>query len=216
MKFTYYQDKYCYYFRKPAGVPSSFWKETSFLDLLLWEKEKSWIIQSLFAFFWTEGELGLLNRLDNETSWFLYFAKNPRIKNQFKQLQSDFLLNKYYIAEVYGDISSYLSQNPPQITSPIMHHKFNADRMVVIQQNSDLQKTKWLQHHLTTEILEYEFLPQSRTTILYLKIQKWIRHQIRAHLSSIGFPICWDMLYSKSKNKEYPRLQLFSVGVETI
>ena len=99
-------------------------------------------MQSLFAFFGKEEELGLMNRLDNETSGFLYFAKNPKIKKEFHQLQSNFLLNKYYLAEVYGDISSYLSKNSSQIITPIMHHKYNSDRMVAIQTNSDIQKSK--------------------------------------------------------------------------
>ena len=73
-----------------------------------------------------------------------------------------------------------------------------------------------MQHHLTTEILEYEFLSHRRTSILYIKIQKGIRHQIRVHLSSIGYPICGDTLYSKSVHKEYSNLQLFSVGLETL
>jgi hypothetical protein len=41
MKFTYYQDENLYYFRKPAGIPSSFGKEKSFLDYLLQEKEEN-------------------------------------------------------------------------------------------------------------------------------------------------------------------------------
>ncbi|MDR0650905.1 MAG: hypothetical protein LBG59_05965 [Candidatus Peribacteria bacterium] len=55
--FTYYQDAYCYYFRKPAGIPSTFGKQPSFLDMLLQQQEKSCIVQSLFAFFGTEREL---------------------------------------------------------------------------------------------------------------------------------------------------------------
>ncbi|MDR2415997.1 MAG: hypothetical protein LBD75_05330 [Candidatus Peribacteria bacterium] len=47
----------------------------------------------------------MLNRLDNETSGLLYFAKNPRVYQQFKALQATFHINKYYVAEVYGDIS---------------------------------------------------------------------------------------------------------------
>jgi len=56
----YYQDDYCYYFRKPAGVPSTFGKEPSFLDFLLASKENtegSSVVHSLFAFFGKEGEL---------------------------------------------------------------------------------------------------------------------------------------------------------------
>jgi 23S rRNA-/tRNA-specific pseudouridylate synthase len=88
--------------------------------------------------------------------------------------------------------------------------------MVVIKQESDLQKAKWTPHHLTTEIIEFQFLPATNTSILLIKIQKGIRHQIRAHLSSFGYPICGDTLYSKSDHKGYTNLQLFSVGIESL
>ncbi|MDR3169023.1 MAG: hypothetical protein LBU27_04625 [Candidatus Peribacteria bacterium] len=45
----YYQDNNLYYFRKPTGIPSTFGKEPSFLDILL--QNPSPIAQSLFAFF---------------------------------------------------------------------------------------------------------------------------------------------------------------------
>jgi 23S rRNA pseudouridine1911/1915/1917 synthase len=86
--------------------------------------------------------------------------------------------------------------------------------MVVIKDSSDLKKAKWTPHHLTTEIVEYSFLPATRTSVLLLRIQKGFRHQIRAHLASIGFPICGDQLYSKSAHTHYPILQLFSIGLE--
>ena len=67
-------------------------------------------------------------------------------------MQSDFLLNKYYVAEVYGDISPLLKGGKGgsntskggnhQITYPLAHHKFNPDRMVVIKQPSDIKKAK--------------------------------------------------------------------------
>ncbi|MDR3169024.1 MAG: hypothetical protein LBU27_04630 [Candidatus Peribacteria bacterium] len=37
----------------------------------------------------------------------MYFAKNPRVYKAFKEMQSAFLLNKYYLAEVYGDIRTF-------------------------------------------------------------------------------------------------------------
>jgi hypothetical protein len=74
--FTYYQDAYCYYFWKPAGIPSTFGKQTSFLDCLLEnssltrdkffckekispnsEKGVDNVVQSLFTFFGIEREL---------------------------------------------------------------------------------------------------------------------------------------------------------------
>ena len=103
-------------------------------------------------------------------------------------MQSAFLLSKYYIAEVYGDIRKFF-HNPSSITPPpyqatpltggsatnegasvtvpldkgegaptavgaegglcktkiqlpIAHHRYNPDRMVVVKQPSDRDKTK--------------------------------------------------------------------------
>jgi hypothetical protein len=57
-------------------------------------------------------------------------------------MQSDFQLQKWYIAEVYGDITSLSKEGQYNITFPIAHHRFNSDRMVVIKQPSDIKKTK--------------------------------------------------------------------------
>lgn len=232
----YYQDKNLYYFRKPAGIPSTFWKEKSFVELLL-DAEKGEnkettmiptnIVASLSAFFWTEKELWLLNRLDNDTSGLLYFAKNPRVYTTFRQMQSERQLEKWYVAEVYGDISQllkapqsskghYSHQNGQiKITTPLAHHRYNTDRMVAIVSPSDIKKTKWTVHHLTTTITEFQFLPATRTSILLIKIHKGLRHQIRAHLASVGHPICGDRVYVKSSHQTYDKLQLFSVGLTT-
>ncbi|MDR0281940.1 MAG: hypothetical protein LBI53_01075 [Candidatus Peribacteria bacterium] len=59
-------------------------------------------------------------------------------------MQSAFLLRKYYLAEVYGDITKWLN-NPSSAASlqlPIAHHRYNPDRMVVVKQPSDRDKTK--------------------------------------------------------------------------
>lgn len=132
MHFTYYQDQYCYYFRKPAGIPSSFGKEFSFLDLLVQEQRNPQIQEiflSLSSFFSPAEEYGLLNRLDNDTSGLLYFAKNPQVKKQFKELQGNLFVHKYYLAEVYGDVTPLMkggaegggfdtAENPPSSPFP--------------------------------------------------------------------------------------------------
>lgn len=129
-------------------------------------------------------------------------------------MQKDFLVHKYYLVEVYGNIADYLDKNSSTISYPIMHHKYSDNRMVVIQQHRDRNKAKGREHHLETKILEYQFLEQSRTSVLLVEIQKGIRHQIRVHLSAIKFPICGDRRYSESNHKNYARLQLFSVGMK--
>jgi 23S rRNA-/tRNA-specific pseudouridylate synthase len=49
-------------------------------------------------------------------------------------------------------------------------------------------------------------------TTLLVTISKWIRHQIRAHLSSIWFPIVWEKIYIKKAWSE--KLQLFCIWMK--
>ncbi|USN55797.1 MAG: hypothetical protein H6765_04350 [Candidatus Peribacteria bacterium] len=91
------------------------------------------------------------------------------------------------------------------IQAPIMHHADNPEKMVVVI--SEQSKGRGREHQVTTEcqILAVD----AESTWLLITIAKGIRHQIRAHLSAIGYPILGDVLYSK---KAVGELQLWSVG----
>ena len=214
--FVYYQDKNFYYFWKPAGLASSRWKSVSFLDFMC-DENLDWnirdIVNSQLNFFWKEKELWLLNRLDWPTTWLLYFAKNPRIYNKFRELQKNWKIDKFYVAVVYGNIQDWVGRNGNMIVCPIMHHRYNDDRMVVIRSGEDKAKWKWNVHNVQTKICEIEYNEKENISIIVVKIHKWIRHQIRVHLSAIWYPICGDNLYCKSKNQTFGKLQLFSVGM---
>jgi 23S rRNA-/tRNA-specific pseudouridylate synthase len=214
--FVYYQDKDFYYFWKPAGLASTRWKSVSFLDLMSdknLNKNVRDIVDSQMEFFWKEKELWLLNRLDWPTTWLLYFAKNLKVYNNFRELQQWWKIDKFYVAEVYGNIQEWINRSGNVINYPIMHHRYNDDRMVVIRTEKDKAKWKWNIHEVKTEICEMEYNEKDKFSTIIVKIHKWIRHQIRAHLASIGFPICGDGIYCKSKNQEFDKLQLFSIGM---
>ena len=214
--FEYYQDRNFYYFWKPAGLASTRWKSVSFLDLMC-DENLNWdirdIVQSQIGFFWKEKELWLLNRLDWPTTWLLYFAKNPKIYNKFRELQKEWKVDKFYVAVVYWNIQKWINENGNIINYPIMHHRYNDDRMVVIRLDWDSFKWKWNLHEVETEISEVEYDEKENLSTIVVKIHKWIRHQIRAHLSAIWYPICGDKIYCKSKNQNFDKLQLFSVGI---
>lgn len=215
MKYTWYEDNYCYYVWKPAGIPTTFGKEYSFLELLFeQEKENLPFIHQLATAFSREEERGLLNRLDNATSGLLYFAKSPEIKKQYKVLQQQGKVHKYYILETYGDIRYRIEKHGLLIDFPIAHHKFSPEKMVVIDQEDKKQKADISLHYVQTKIIESERNEKTKTTTLLVTIQKWIRHQIRSHFSAIGYPIVGDELYWKKKDPKKGDLQLFSVGLE--
>ena len=211
MKVVMYEDEYLFYVWKPAGIPSTFWNEKSFLEMLM--EENQLFVETLKKNFSEEEEYWLLNRLDTPTSWLLYFAKNREIKEKYKELQQVWKVNKYYLAQVYWDVRYRLKDQWNTIKFPIMHHRFESDRMVVIKTEDDKWKWKGRYHNVETKILEHERNERENTTTIIISIHKWIRHQIRSHLSSIWYPIVWDPIYWKKKDQRRWELQLFCVGL---
>ena len=214
MHIIHYQDDYFYYFWKPAWIPTAFGKQKCFIDRLLESKDKE--IMNIIS--WQKGmftkneEYWLVNRLDNDTSWLLYFAKTPLVKQKYKQAQKEWSVEKYYIADVYG---KYLPESQ-KISIPIWHHKFSPDRMVVFSSkmwtNKTNKKIKWKYHKVDTYIKKLYYDKNLNITTLLVTISRWIRHQIRLHLSSIWYPIVWEKLYIKNKSKY--NLHLYSIGLK--
>lgn len=209
MKINFYQDSMFFYFWKPWGIPSTFGKQKCFIDFLLESKDSK--IQEIMLYlqdmFDQKEEYGLVNRLDNDTSGLLYFAKTPLFKQKYKQAQKEWKIKKYYIAEVYW---KYLPEKK-KISHPIWHHKFSADRMVVFLDTKETNKIKWKFIHVDTYLEKLYYDEEKNTTVFLINISKWIRHQIRAHLSSMWYPIIWEQIYIK--NKKLKKLQLYSIGL---
>jgi 23S rRNA-/tRNA-specific pseudouridylate synthase len=104
--------------------------------------------------FGQEQEFGLLNRLDNETAGFLYFAKNIEAFTRFKSLQKSNQVKKYYLAQIEGMLKSgnvetwkgekIKSFNPStlqpfNINFPIMHHRSIPEKMIAIRDSKDIR-----------------------------------------------------------------------------
>lgn len=213
--FVRYEDDDLLYIWKPAGIPTSFWKEKSFLELIFEDTDPTLhtFVAHQRSVFWEQEEFWLLNRLDNATTGLLYFAKTPEIKAEYKTFQKLGKLKKSYLVEVYGDIRYWIKKNGFLVTFPLAHHKFEKDRMIAITSDHLLIKCEPRLHQVQTKILEHEWNADKQTTTLLVEIQKWIRHQIRSHLSAIGYPIVWDELYGKKKDPQKGNLQLVSVGL---
>lgn len=167
------------------------------------------IIKELTNNFWENKEYWLLNRLDNDTWGLLYFAKNPVIYDNYKIKQKQDLITKFYIAQVNGNPFFKTDNSEMTIDCSIMHHKFSEDRMIYISKPWDITKWNWKRHLVSTKISLLDFNSAQNTTTLLVSISKWIRHQIRVHLSSIWCPIIWENIYSNNRSQDF--LHLWSV-----
>lgn len=176
-------------------------------DFIQIELKKSLIAYQIKEF-GKEEELGLLNRLDNETAGFLYFAKTKKAYQRYRRLQTEGKVNKRYIAQVKWR----LHDSAFEITIPIMHHKYKEDRMIVVRTPKDEQKGRSKLHKPSTIVKVLQYNETTDTTTLLIGIYKWVRHQIRVHLAGIGYPVIGDTLYGEDVTRG--NLCLRSVGFQ--
>ncbi len=211
MKLIFYEDRNYYYFWKEQGIASNFGKNKSFLDFFIDILEGSLevsgrilhIVSYLDMIWWAEREFGLLNRLDVDTWWLLYFAKSSKARTEYHQLQSEWKLKKTYIA----DVSWNFYHDEYVVETPIMHHRHIDEKMIVILSDKAIRKWRWKLHFAKTIIKKLYYDKEENISTLEITISKWVRHQIRVHLASIWDPILGDVLYWKEKD----RLHLWSI-----
>ena len=121
----------------------------------------------------------LVSRLDMNTSGLIILAKNQFVHSTFsKEMQGD-NVNKYYIAIVKGDFP----EETNLINLPIYKAEAGAFCRVVDERGQEsLTKVKVIERN-------------NGYSLLLLKLLTGRTHQIRVHLSHLGYPIIGDELY---------------------
>lgn len=147
-------------------------------------------------------EYGLLNRLDTATSGLLYFARSHAFYTQFRSLQQAQKVEKYYLAQVWGEIgrnikklqqgdSEYGEQQGDDflLCFPVMHHRHDPERMISCTYASDTEKFlrrgrgKLLLPKTLVSVCSYDSI--DNTSIVRIQIHQGVRHQIRVHLATL-------------------------------
>jgi len=204
-----------YLVRKPSGIPSTWGQKYCFLDYIKDNRSPYEKSSSSFSFdqqmsrkeerevagFTSNDEYGLLNRLDNETSWVLYFAKTMADYELYRSLQSKHLIKKYYVANVYGRMRGEFWR----ICTPITHHPTDETKMQTLIDKNIHYRSQWQNVRTYRECLWYD--EECDVTTLLLTITKWVRHQIRCHLASLGYPIINDAIYTTAKQRKKRKKQ---------
>ena len=130
---------------------------------------------------------GIVHRLDKDTSGVLVVAKNDKahinLSNQIKNHE----VEKTYIALVRGIVK----ENEATINMPIGRNKNDRKKMAVEKDGKEA----------ITNFKVLERYPKDNCTLLEVKIETGRTHQIRVHLSHIGYPVIGDEVYSNGKNK---------------
>ena len=133
------------------------------------------------------GELrpGIVHRLDKDTSGLLIIAKNDKAHVKMSDQIKNHEVKKTYIALVRGVIK----ENEATIDMPIGRSTSDRKKMAVNKEGKNAIT------HIKV-IKRYD-----KYTLLQVTIETGRTHQIRVHLSYIGYPIIGDTTYSNGKNK---------------
>ena len=128
---------------------------------------------------------GIVHRLDKDTSGLLIVAKNDMAHVKMSEQIKNHEVKKTYIALVRGVIK----ENEATIDMPIGRSRTDRKKMAVAKDGKNaVTHIKVLKRY-------------DKYTLLEINIETGRTHQIRVHLSHIGYPIIGDYTYSNGKNE---------------
>lgn len=129
---------------------------------------------------------GIVHRLDKDTSGAIIVAKNDKAHIALSEQLKNHEVKKTYIALVRGIIK----ENEATINMPIARSKKDRKKMDVDKDGKEA-------------ITHFKVLGKykNKYTLLQINLETGRTHQIRVHLSHIGYPIIGDEVYSNGKNE---------------
>ena len=128
---------------------------------------------------------GIVHRLDKDTTGLLIVAKNDKSHVKMSEQIKNHEVKKTYIALVRG----VLKENEATINMPIGRSNTDRKKMAVVKNGKNaITHIKVIKRY-------------NKYTLLEINIETGRTHQIRVHLSHIGFPVIGDYTYSNGKNE---------------
>jgi 23S rRNA pseudouridine1911/1915/1917 synthase len=135
-----------------------------------------------------EKRVGIVHRLDKETSGLIVIAKNEITQDRLSEQFASRKVSKSYIALAHG----FVRRLNGKIDAPIARDRKNRVKMAV-----DKNGRNALTFYTVTQRFE-------RFTLLDVDIRTGRTHQIRVHLSHIKHPVVGDTVYNEGRDNQIP------------
>lgn len=129
---------------------------------------------------------GLLYRLDYETSGVLVMAKSDKYFLSVREKFLSTVKNKFYWAIVEGDFDK---------EGDWTHYLRSFGQKGLKQKVSEIE----IENSVKGKLSIIKLLSSKHKSLLLIKLQTGHRHQIRAQLSFLGYPILGDELYGGAR-----------------
>lgn len=139
-----------------------------------------------------------IHRLDKDTTGAVLFAKHALAGAILDRLLEKRMIKRTYLALVHGR----MKKKKGAIDEPIGRDRHHPAKRRV----SPTGQTAITDY----EVLEYD--PKKNMTLVKLQLQTGRTHQIRVHMSHIGFPLAGDKLYGEAETR-YPRQALHAAKI---
>ena len=139
-----------------------------------------------------ENRVGIVHRLDKETSGLIVVAKNETAHEYLSEQFRNRTVFKNYLALVHGETK----EERGQIDAPIARDRQNRLRMAIIRTGRNalsLWKVRQRFEHFT---------------LLEVEIKTGRTHQIRVHLASIKHPVVGDETYNGGRDKNMQSVRI--------
>ncbi len=128
----------------------------------------------------------IVHRLDRAATGLILIAHNRKTAAQLAELFQQRAIDKHYQAIVHGKF-------------PRKPEKYSI--------KSDIDGKPAISH-----VRRLDFAPDSKRSLLEIHIETGRKHQIRRHLSGMGFPVVGDRLYGRAGDKENLALTAVSLS----
>ena len=143
----------------------------------------AWHLRSLPTYDPNDPQVGLVHRIDKDTSGLLVVAKTPEAKSCLGKQFFNHDTRRSYVALVWGNITD----DEGRIEGNIGRDKRDRLRMAVYPPDSEIGKPA-VTHYRVLERYGY-------TTLVECRLETGRTHQIRAHMTHIGHPLFADERY---------------------
>ncbi|MGN1182365.1 MAG: RluA family pseudouridine synthase [Faecalibacillus sp.] len=179
----YYEDQDVIVVNKPSGMivhPSSGIYSGTLVNALLFHCHDLSGINGVLR-------PGIVHRIDKETSGLLMIAKNDKAHQSLSEQLKEHSVTRKYVALVHGVIP----HNFGKINAPIGRDINDRQKMAVTKQNSKEAVTNF------TVLKRYQNM-----TLIECRLETGRTHQIRVHMSYIGYPVYGDPKYGLKKDDQ--------------
>jgi len=143
---------------------------------------------------------GIVHRIDKDTSGLLVVAKNNKAHASLSAM-----LKKHHIIRIYNAVvKGIIREDKGKVDAPVGRHAVNRKKMSV-----DVRRGRIAVTHF--KVLERFF----DATYIELRLETGRTHQIRVHMSYIGYPLLGDTVYGNPANHlpEVPQVSLSVLGI---